>query len=131
MNTKLLDNLFVFPIVMVDGDNEDRKSKQADMLNIGTDSEIDLIEGEAECPYYDFVSVSDRWLPTQASLDKAIEGNFEACGVVFSSSGTFICSWNKKKFKRELAKFIKSLPEEEEIKFMTKEELERELKNDV
>lgn len=91
---------------MVDGDNEDRKQS----LALPGENEVDIIIGEADCPYYDFISVSDRWLPTEESFRKALDGEFEACYVVFSISGSYVVPWNKKKFKRELAKFTKSQP---------------------
>ena len=45
-----LEKLFLFPIVMVDGDNEDRKARTSDGLGLDNEQEIDLIIGEAECP---------------------------------------------------------------------------------
>ncbi len=57
----VLETLFKFPILMVDGTMEERKN----MLNLPSDDgELDLVQGFAECPYYDFVSIADRWLPT-------------------------------------------------------------------
>lgn len=116
----MIEDLFAFPIIMVDGDAEDKK----DILGLPNDSDIDIITGEAECPYYDFVSVCDRWLPTEDSLDKAMNKEFEACGVTFMQSGSFIVPWPKAKFKKELAKFISKLPKKEpKVKFVTKEDL--------
>ena len=115
----MLKDLFVFPIIMVDGDNEERK----DILGLSNDAKLDVITGEAECPYYDFISVCDRWLPTDESFDNAMNGKFDACGVNFQQSGTFIVPWNKERFKRELSKFIASLPPKEPVvKFVTKKE---------
>ena len=74
--------------------------------------------GEAECPYYDFLSISDRWLPTKESFQNALEGNFDACYVLFNSSGSFIVPWNKEIFKTELKKFMDALPKEPEIKVL-------------
>ena len=118
----ILENLFTFPIVMIDGDNEDRKARTSEMMALSDEQTADMILGEAECPYNDFVSVSDRWLPSEESLNKALEGKFEACGVVFSQSGSFVVPWNKKRFKRELNKFIQNLPKEHEI-LVTNEQL--------
>lgn len=108
----MLDKLFVFPIVMIDGDNENRKARTSELTGLDNEQEVDLIIGEAECPYYDFISVTDRWLPTEASLEKALEGTFEACAVEFANSGSFIIPWPKKKFKREFAKFIEGMPQD-------------------
>lgn len=125
----ILDKLFKFPVVMIDGDNEDKKARTSDALALDNEQDADMIIGEAECPYYDFVSVTDRWLPSDESLQKALEGNFEACGVTFSQSGTFIVPWNKKKFKRELSKFIATMPKEQEL-LMTHEDLIQFIKKD-
>jgi hypothetical protein len=104
----MLENLFEFPIVMVDGDNEEKKIERNQSLALpGTeDEELDLIIGYAECPYYDFISVTDRWLPTAESLENAMNGKFDACYVVFGSSGSFVVPWNKKKFKERYIKFV-------------------------
>lgn len=107
-----LDHLFSFPIIMVDGDNEDRKEQRSEMLAMDTDDDIDVIEGEACIPYYDFISISDRWLPTDESLQNALERKFDACGVIFAHSGTYIVPWNKEKFLQKLKKFISLQPEE-------------------
>lgn len=125
----MLDKLFSFPIVMIDGDNEDRKARTSDIMALDNEQVADMIMGEAECPYHDFVSVTDRWLPSEESFDKALEGKFEACGVVFLQSGTFVVPWNRKKFKRELNKFIESLPKEEDI-IITNEQLIHLIKED-
>lgn len=110
---EMLSKLFAFPIIMVDGDKEDRKARGMQDLGLKEEEEdIQFIIGEAECPYYDFVSVTDRWVPTDASFNNAIEGKFDACGVTFATSGSFIVPWNKKRFKKELAKFIESQPDD-------------------
>lgn len=108
-----LDHLFTFPIIMVDGDNEDKKYEEHEKLGMGGDDDPDIIEDEACIPYYDFVSVSDRWQPTSVSLNKAMSGKFDACGVLFAHSGTFIVPWTKERFIKEMKKFIEKLPKEE------------------
>ena len=113
----MLDSLFKFPIVNVDGLNEEKKAIQAEKMNL-YEQEVDMVIGEAECPYYDFLSISDRWLPTKESFQNALEGNFDACYVLFNSSGSFIVPWNKEIFKTELKKFMDALPKEPEIKVL-------------
>ena len=107
-----LDHLFTFPIIMIDGATEDKKEHNSEILGLPLDEEVELIEGEACIPYYDFISVSDRWLPTDQSLQNAVEGKFEACGVLFAHSGTFIVPQNKKEFMRNLSKFILKQPKD-------------------
>lgn len=107
----MLDKLFIFPIVMVDGDNEQQKEEMGDL--IGNKPEIDIIIGEAECPYYDFVSISDRWLPKDSSLDQALTGKFDACYVNFGQSGNYMIPWTKTKFKREFQKFLDKMPKDD------------------
>lgn len=118
-----LDDLFIFPIIMVDGHNEEMKEKRSESLALeDTDEEVDLIVGEAECPYYDFISVADRWLPTQESLDKALSGKFEACFVQFGTSGSYVVPWTKKKFKKQLQSFIDERPKEIDITLLKNED---------
>lgn len=136
----MMEKLFKFPIVMVDGNKEEEKEKRREGLGLssnGVDEEVDIIIGEAECPYYDFVSVTDRWLPTDESYNKALDGRFDACSVYFSQSGSFVVPWNKEKFKKELKAFIKTIPKDKlgddksDIRIMTftKDTLADALKN--
>jgi len=106
----MLDELFSFPIIMIDGDNEERKSKDrskyGDILNGEESMEYDIIYGEAEYPYWDFVGIEDRWIPHTESLNKAIDqGEFEACMVRFLHVGQLLVPWSKEKFKKEIKKF--------------------------
>ena len=107
-----LEHLFTFPIIMIDGASEDKKEHDSEILGIPLTNDVEMIEGEACIPYYDFISVSDRWLPTDKSLQNAMERKFDACGVLFAHSGTFIVPWSKERFKKELEKFIKKQPAE-------------------
>lgn len=111
----MIEKLFVFPIAMIDGDNEDKKIRKAEDMALDTENEVDVIIGEAECPYYDFLSVSDRWLPTPESFQAALQGKFDACFVSFSQSGNYVVPWSKTKFKKELKKFIDKQPKDEEV----------------
>lgn len=105
--------LFRFPIIMIDGNIEERKQKDIDALGISLgDPELDIIYGEAECPYYDFLSISDRWLPTDESFENAKNGKFDACNVIFLNSGAFIVPMSKEEFKKSLEKFIDRLDKE-------------------
>lgn len=135
----MLEELFKFPVAMVDGDNEERKHK-AKMRNnsLGLKSEnededddYDVIYAEAEYPYYNVIGIEDRWLPTKKSFAKAMEGRFEACLVRFTN-GLFTIPWTKKKFKAELLKFAEeykaNTPEQQKvikIKTLTPEEYEK------
>ena len=108
---KMLDELFTFPIVMIDGDNEERKMRNKPDLGIQTDEpeeEYDMVFGEAEYPYFDFIGIEDRWLPSAQSLDKALTGKFEACMVRFLHVGQLLVPWSKRKFKSELVKFAEA-----------------------
>lgn len=106
----MLDELFKFPIIMIDGNKEEERENKSRLLGIpSAEEELDIITGEAECPYYHFISVTDRWLPTERSYQLALEGKFEACSVMFYHTGTFVVPWPKEKFKKELSKFIKKL----------------------
>lgn len=100
-----LDRLFRFPVVMVDPENEEHRRK----LSLPGDEDVDMIIGEVEYPYYEFNGVGERWLPTEASLQKAKDGVFEACSVTFVNVGTLLVPWTKAKFKKEFRKFVESL----------------------
>jgi hypothetical protein len=106
----MLEEFFKFPIVMIDGDNEERKVKDkqrfGDLPQAGEESEeYDMVFGEAEYPYWDFIGIEDRWLPSKESLQKALDNRFEACIVRFANVGQLLVPWTKKKFKAEILKF--------------------------
>jgi hypothetical protein len=106
----MIQSLFTFPIVMIDGDSEDRKAKTRDILGNSSDDEddVELIIGKASIPVQYFKGVTDRWLPTESSVEKALNGRFEACYAMFGDSGNFLCSWSKEKFTSELSQFLES-----------------------
>ena len=58
----MIKELFKFPIVMIDGDNEEKKLEENELTG-RKESDYDMIFGEAEYPYFDFVGIEDRWLP--------------------------------------------------------------------
>jgi len=104
----MIESLFTFPIILMDGKNEQKKSVYSE------DPDPDMIYAEADVPFYDFLCVVDRWLPTQESLEKAMDGKFEACYVDFGQAGNYLVPWNKQKFKNEFDRFVQSLPKIEE-----------------
>jgi hypothetical protein len=116
---KMTEDLFTFPIVMVDGENEERKEKQQNLYGADDSPEYDIVYGEAAYPYYDFVGFEDRWLPTQLSLKKALKQKFEACIVRFANIGQFLVPMNKQKFREAIEQFAEERekqPEEEQPK---------------
>lgn len=109
----MLNTLFKFPIIMVDGEHEEKKAKIMD------DAEMDIIEGTAECPFTDFLGLSDAWYPDEESFKQALENKkFNACRVHFSQCGSYTVPWTRAKFKKELQSFIdnyeKNNPREKE-----------------
>lgn len=127
----MFDKLFRFPIIMADGDQEEKKAKRSLDLGLEENADVDMVRGFAECPYYDFISITDRWLPTEESLQKALDGEFEACFVVFGASGSFVVPWTREKFKKEMQKFIDGLPEEpgRQVIMMEPQDFARLIKN--
>lgn len=114
-----LDDLFTFPIVMVDGENEERKERENDILgSVGNDkeTEYDIVYGEAAYPYYDFRGFEDRWLPTQRSLARALKQKFDACIVRFDTIGQFLVPMSKEKFKEMYSIFVETKEKQEEEK---------------
>lgn len=113
----MLEDLFVFPVILVDGRNEEIKAADKDKekllgLSDEPEEELDIIYGEAEYPYYDFVGIEDRWEPDTASFEKALKGKFNASLVKFTNVGHLLSPWNRAKFKTELAAFIKRKEED-------------------
>jgi len=123
----MIKELFRFPIVMIDGDNEERKSAENKLLGRVSEDvppeEYDMVFGEAEYPYWDFVGVEDRWLPSKTSLEKAMDGKFEACIVRFANVGQLLVPWTRKKFKAEIAKFAEQYELEKAAKESEKKEI--------
>jgi len=106
-----MNKLFAFPIIMIDGNREEEKEIERERLSslinkIEDEDELEIIIGEAECIATDLISISDRWLPTDESYERAIKGKFDACQVTFLHSGSFIVPWPKKRFKEKLYEFI-------------------------
>lgn len=113
----MLDDLFVFPVILVDGRNEEIKAadkSKEELLGLAAEpeEELDIIYGEAEYPYYDFVGIEDRWEPDTASFEKALKGKFNASLVKFTNVGHLLTPWNRAKFKSELGAFIKKKEDE-------------------
>jgi hypothetical protein len=97
-----MTKLFKFPIVMIDA----RKEDSGRVLGIGGGADSEYVIGEAELPAEDFIGILDRWLPSSESYEKAQEGIFEACHVIFGHSGSWTCAWPKEKFKARLEAFL-------------------------
>ena len=107
---KITEDLFTFPIVMVDGENEEQKEKEQERFgNISSTEkepvEYDIVYGEASYPYYYFMGFEDRWLPTQKSLQRALRKKFDACIVRFENVGQFLVPLSKEKFKETIEEF--------------------------
>lgn len=105
----MIDELFKFPIVMVDGEAEYQKEEMAKAMAMDP-AEKEVFLGEAEVPYYDFIGIIDKWGYDEESKAKARDGDFDHCLVMFHNCGVFLVPWNKKKFKEELVKFANSVP---------------------
>jgi hypothetical protein len=111
----MTENLFKFPIILIDGSKEEEKEELSRLTGKDPDDdEADLIYAEQECPYWDFLSVGDRWLPTEESYQRALIRKFDACSVSFSRCGNFVVPWSKEKFKKKLSEFIDSVPKSKE-----------------
>lgn len=104
----MLENLFAFPIVLVDGEEEMKKEERNKMMALDMEDDRDVIIAEAEVPYFDFLGIIDRWGFTRESKNKAKKGVFDHCMVMFLNSGTFIVPWNKNKFKEKISEFAKA-----------------------
>lgn len=104
----MIEDLFPFPVILIDGRNEESKHSEADRLGIAKeeDDDLDVIYGEAEYPYFDFIGIEDRWLPDKESFNRAMKGKFNGCLVKFANIGMLLVPWSKEKFKEELMAFI-------------------------
>lgn len=110
-----MNDLFKFPAVIIDGDNEEKKRMRSGTLGLNQDEEVELVFVEAEYPYDLFVGIEDRWLPSTTSFHRALEGKFDACIVYFANIGQLLVPWSKEKFKRELAKFTELYTKENPV----------------
>lgn len=104
---------FKFPVILADGDHEERKQA----LGMDNDGAIDYVIGEAEVSMEDDIArIEDRWFPTDDSWNKAMHsGKFDSCSVIFIAGGQFNVAWNKARFKKEYSKFGDSLKSSEDI----------------
>lgn len=120
---EMFKDLFKFPIVLIDGENEERKRKEGELFSREEQAEYDIITGYAEFPYYDFRGMEDRWMPSEESLERAMKGKFDACLVNFLHASSQLVPWTKEKFKQEIGKFMEEREkdiEEEEKKIGSK-----------
>ncbi len=128
----MLEQLFKFPIVLIDGDNEARKAREQQRFGdipgeTKPDEEYDMIFGKAEYPYWDLIGIEDRWLPNRDSIEKALtERKFDACLVKFANVGHLLVPWTREKFKAEIIKFSEEykanqpeIPEQRVVKIKT------------
>lgn len=109
----MLDRLFKFPVILVDANNEEKKQKDIERLALPGEQEpeYDIIYGEAEYPFHDFVGIEDRWIPNKESMERALDGEFEACVVKFMNVVPQLVPWTRDKFKTEIGKFAKEYAE--------------------
>lgn len=112
----MLEDLFKFPVILIDGRNEEEKMNmsETERLQKEADDELDIIYGEAEYPYFDFIGIEDRWIPDKVSFKKALKGKFNGCLVKFSNVGMLLVPWTKEKFKEEIGAFIEKRESKEE-----------------
>lgn len=120
----MLENLFKFPIVKIDGDNEDRKYKAkerfGDLTSTEHDDDYDMVFGWAEYPYWDIIGLEDSWLPQKESLERAMgtPAKFDACIVRFANVGQLLVPMTRKEFKKSIQdfaeKFEASRPKQEQ-----------------
>lgn len=117
------NELFKFPIVMIDGEKEEEKEKENERYALDKKEDPELIFGQAEVPYWDFLSIKDRWLPTEKSYLRALEeGKFDACQIEFDKCGSYMSPIPKEEFKKRLENFITKLPQKELQIFQLSEE---------
>jgi hypothetical protein len=109
----MLDRLFKFPVILVDVDNEEKKQKEIERMALpgAQERDYDIIYGEAEYPFHDFVGIEDRWIPNKESMQRALDGDFEACVVKFLNVVPQLVPWTKEKFKSEIGKFAEGYAE--------------------
>lgn len=124
----ILDDFFKFPCVMVDGDNE--MSKKTLYSGSGNEPVLDVVIGEAECPYFALIGLSDKWMPDEESFNNALEHReFNACLVTIANIGQYLVPWNKEKFKKEYRKFVESVkakePKTTQVLLLTEEQMKQ------
>jgi hypothetical protein len=98
-----LDDMFKFPIIMINGDEEEERLRNGESID-----NPDIIIGTCEQPYYDLCGIKDAWKIGTDSHARAVQGKFDACMVTFERGGTYIVPWTRSKFKQEYYKFLKT-----------------------
>lgn len=138
----MINEFFKFPVVLIDGDHEEKKIKNkekfGDLPNEEEDEEYDVIQGFAEYPYWDFIGIEDRWIPCTESFKRAMKGKFDACIVRFLNVGQLLVPWTREKFKDEIKKFeqeyltMNPTKKEQELRVLniTPEQLEKIMKDE-
>lgn len=114
-----LDDLFQFPVMAVDAYKEYQREKNSENLGFEESSQPETIRTTAEHPYYEFLSIEDRWLASEDSIDRAKQGIFDACIVKFTTSDFLLVPWSREKFKRELRAFSEKREKESPMDVQT------------
>lgn len=121
----ILDEMFRFPCVMVDGDNE--MAKKTLFSGSANEPALDIVIGEAAYPYFGLIGLVDKWMPNEESFKNALEyREFDACLATFANIGPVLVPWKKEKFEKEYRKFVSGLkPEKQQIQLirLTEQEL--------
>jgi hypothetical protein len=107
-----IDELFTFPIIMIDGEKEEERDDTIKNLGIplSENEDPEILVGEAMLPHWDFLFIRDRWNLTEESYKKALSGHFECCIAVFDQCATFIVPMKKEKFLKKLNEFREKIP---------------------
>ncbi len=94
--------VFKFPIVMMD-----KKAASSDgMEGLGISRDVEYAIGYVELEdISDYIGMTDRWMPSEDSYQRAVNGDFEACNVMFDKSGMFTVPMPRKKFRRLLEEY--------------------------
>ncbi len=116
----ILDEMLRFPIIMIDMADEEKKEKLNQMINI-EGSDPDIIIGEAMVPYWDFMSIVDRWKPISESIELAKGGEFDACLVQFVTAGQYLVPMPKKEFLKMYTDFEVNMPKKTIVKLTKKQ----------
>lgn len=127
----ILDEMFKFPCVMVDGDNE--QAKRSLYGGSSAEPQLDIVIGEASYPYFMLIGLKDAWMPTDESFQNALgDGRFDACLATFVNIGSVLVPWSKTKFEKEYRKFVDTVKKSSKVQIieLTPEEL-KELRDDA
>ena len=101
---KYADRYFEFPVRIYDRFSSERAMQQERELNLIAPMEGEWRVGKVRLPYQEITCWSD-YFDSEQGVEGVDEKGFLFTIVWTSEEGSFICTWDKKRFERELSNY--------------------------